>query len=352
MATTSIARRLPRAGALLGSVVFLSLLLSLSACGVTTTAGSAHTSSASPTGAARPPASPTSGSHPWVTQHATQLRVPAGATGFASAACAAGEALVSGGYSMPAVDGWVPFNIESYPSDLTGVAPTTPGQAARGWTVRFYNLFGGAAVTITVTANCLVGAATGVWFVTQRLALAGTQAQLSAATQAGTYTSALGERLAAPPRSGGALALSVQCPVTGAFTVLTGGGWKDFAPTPVNEGVWEGGWPTAERGIDHQTWNVGLAGNRTVDAVAYVVCAKGLGARPLAITTLSTPPLATVACPLGELLVGGGYQQHFADAVANTVNALQVPQGVWSASSRLPLTLTLYGICVHLAPLP
>jgi hypothetical protein len=89
-----------------------------------------------------------------------------------------------------------------------------------------------------------------------------------------------------------------------------------------------------------------------VDAVAYVVCAKGLGARPLAITTLSTPPLATVACPLGELLVGGGYQQHFADAVANTVNALQVPQGVWSASSRLPLTLTLYGICVHLAPLP
>ena len=129
MARQSLARRAPHVAALLAWVVFpfliFSLLLSLSACGITNAA-------APPTGGVplRVSPTPTVGARPRVLQHATQLRVPAGATGFAVAACGAGEALVSGGYSIPAVDGWMPFNIESYPSDLTGAAPTRPAARA------------------------------------------------------------------------------------------------------------------------------------------------------------------------------------------------------------------------------
>jgi hypothetical protein len=276
-----------------------------------------------------------------------QLSVPAGQTGFATAACAAGEALVSGGYSTPSVQ-WTPFNIESYPSDLAGTPPATQGQQASGWTVRFYNRTLDTTFTIAVTANCLRGVATGVWFVTQRLALKDGRSPLLVLHPAGS--SPLVGVLPSVPRSGGALDMSLQCPVAGDFTVLTGGGWKDFAPVPVNEGVWEGAWPSAEGGVDHETWNTGLAGNRTVDSVVYVICAKGITAGTIATVHASTPPLAAVACPQGELLVGGGYQKPFAESIASSVNALDLQQDAWIAGSPYTLTLDVYAICVRPVP--
>jgi hypothetical protein len=203
--------------------------------------------------------------------------------------------------------------------------------------VRILNRAIDLTVTATVSANCLVGGSTGIWLASQLLALG-----VPPATH--LPTSVLGAPLPAsahpyPSLSGGYLSFSLQCPATGDYTVLTGGGWKDFTPQPINEGVWEGAWPSAEQGVARQTWHVSLGGNRTVEAVAYVVCALGLLAQPIVSLQASTPPLGLVTCPEPELLVGGGYREGFTDSASST-NTLSLSQHAWTAGS--PHSLTEY----------
>ncbi len=91
-------------------------------------------------------------------RHTTTLALAPGQDASATASCASGEVLVSGGYSTDDVLDYEkpPQVVSSYPSDSSGTAPTTSSQSEESWTVQVINATA-STISYHVAVNCLTG---------------------------------------------------------------------------------------------------------------------------------------------------------------------------------------------------
>jgi hypothetical protein len=219
-----------------------------------------------------------------VLQHAVTLTLAPGQTASATALCASGETLVSGGYSTNAAQkGATQGVIATYPSDSAGNPPSTQGQAENGWTVRAVNSTAGE-VDYQISVNCATGfpISSGVWF------------------QPFTFWQNIGYDA------------TVNCP--GApKNVLVGGGFDRPAQTAQVVDVAEA---ITDQGVDSQDWWVMAGGGP--GGIAFAVCAKGkdITAEPPVWAYQDTVSKLGVGhyqgdqgvtCAQDELLVGGGF---------------------------------------------
>jgi hypothetical protein len=312
-----------------------------------------------------------------VTQRTATLNLGASQAGQATSLCKGGEKLLSGGFASSYRNYFAAayanntifptdvkqLEVHSYPSDGNGTPPSSQGQAMPGWTVSAVNT-SPSAKTISVYANCIKdnSVATAVWSVSQ-YAECPAEPFFSRARQA-SYD---GANAPASPRSGCGVGYEVGCPANSGFPVLTGGGWK------LNKGdITFGSYPNQDQGIANKVWRVFAAPSVAQPGTAYAVCASGLFAEPLASAMASPLPSNSpqcvgdwcgyqsdfsqgVACPQGQLLVGGG---HFARRTAVDTSAILPNQtGKWTvghaityadiiAKSNYLTTVAIYSVCV------
>jgi hypothetical protein len=173
--------------------------------------------------------------------------------------------------------------LDNYPSDGSGVAPSSQGQAESAWTVRATNPTSTQMVYL-ISATCVTGIPikTGVWLQTY----------------------------AQKDPNGNDAVVSANCPDS-HLSVLTGGGFQSTLTGTKNSaspGV-VSAYPSEEKGVANKGWHI-----RVFDAsgTIYVVCAQGVIAEPLVGAqdfTLQSSIDLSVSCPEGEALVGGGYFQ-------------------------------------------
>jgi hypothetical protein len=307
-----------------------------------------------------------------VTQRTAPLTLGAGQSGQATALCQNGEHLVSGGFASAFTNYFAAYNdikeleLHSYPSDANGTPPSAQGQAMPGWTVAVVNTSPSAKV-ITVYANCLSAntVATAVWSVSQY----GECPTVPFSSQIRSMR-ARTPGIPASPRSACGVGYEVGCPVNTAFRTLTGGGWK------LNAGdIVLGSYPTQDQGMTNTVWHVFAVPSGAQPGTAYAICASGAITDPLATLLQSPIPpnspqcvgnwcgyqssvMLSVACPAGQLLVGGGQFVKFTPA--NTSAILPNLAGKWTvghaityvdalAKSTYPTTLAIYGMCVSLS---
>jgi hypothetical protein len=215
-----------------------------------------------------------------IIQHTEALSVAPGQIASVTASCSTGETLVSGGYLTGAAS---PYDsegvLDTYPSDSSGAAPNAQGQAEDSWTVRATNA-GTESVEYFVSANCAKGITLtqGVWY------------------QPTTEAEGVGAEG------------SVTCP-GGPSNVLTGGGFLSGASS---------GFTVYASDAYGPAWSV----VGPFPGSVFAVCVKGVIGEPEVFSPDNPVPVTNignnvlhmdvpVACPEGEVLVGGGYDNFF-----------------------------------------
>lgn len=103
-----------------------------------------------------PPAPPSSLQKVIVAQHETPLSIGPSHSASATASCASGEVLLSGGYSTDDMLDYEndPQVLGNYPSDASGAPPTVENQIENSWTVSIYNS-SSIGLSYEVVAYCL-----------------------------------------------------------------------------------------------------------------------------------------------------------------------------------------------------
>jgi hypothetical protein len=301
--------RWPLWGAIVGVLALL-----LGGCGITTITSTSSSGPANgPTATATVP--------PPTIQVAQQSQSGQGATAAAlsvMATCPTGTTLVSGGYTLKMGSATQLIMISAdYPS------------SANTWTATELNPQSGGSVTLTTFADCV---------------------QAASAITASLVTA----------NSDSTGAASAACP-SGA--TLTGGG---FNQTANGSNVIAASYPAAN------AWQTAqISGAQHTTYTAYAVCvSSGFASAsfPTAGATIpnNTSSAASVTCPGGQILVGGGYREvagatpiitdlHFgtmqttwlAGALDQYVPPTSGPGGPPPAPN--PLQLTTYGVCVSVA---
>jgi hypothetical protein len=290
-----------------GASLLLLALLGVSGCNLTTTV-------------------PSNGQIIKVVQHLAEMKVASGQTVAATISCDPGETLVSGGYySMQKAPGRAAVVLDSYPSDGSGAAPTSQGQAETAWTVRATNPTS-AQMAYFISANCLKGIPikTGVWFA-------------SYVQKDPNYNDAN---------------VSQAC-TDSHESVLTGGGFQSALNGLVNPqwGVVHA-YPSEEKGVAHKVWHLGVFG---ASGTIYAVCAQGVFAEPLVDAQDVSNQVSkdvSVTCPEDEALVGGGFLQPGGKGAGDaiTIDTTGIPDlTAWHAgfNSDSSANLEVDGICVQ-----
>lgn len=278
------------------------LMLVMLACGASTTA-TGGSPAATATLGAQPSTptltlTPTSAPSATLTQVSTVKQVADSAQGpfSASAKCPSNTVMVSGGYSITGGTNAQQADVlDSYPA------------SSASWSVTGLNASVGGPLTLTVFADCLKAS----FPVTTSLVAAG-------------------------PASG---TVSNSCP---AGSVVTGGGYQgsghfsSFAPSG-------------------NGWKATLFSGTTK---VYAVCATGglnAGSSPSATGAVASSGSgsATVACPAGSLLVGGGFSATppavvFGSRGNSTLTQWQVEASDRSFGSMSNLSVTARAWCVSL----
>jgi hypothetical protein len=288
-------------------LALLGTLLGMSGCNLTTTV-------------------PSNGQTVKVVQHLAQMKVASGQTVAATVSCDPGETLVSGGYySTQIVPGLAAVVLDSYPSDGSGTAPSSQGQAETAWTVRATNPTS-AQMAYFISANCLKGIPikTGVWFASF---------------------------VQKDPNHNDSF-VSAAC-TDSHESVLTGGGFQSALNGLVSPqwGVVHA-YPSEEKGIAHKLWHLGVFG---ASGAIYAVCAQGIFAEPLVDAQDFTSQLikdVSVTCPEDEVLVGGGFLQPGAKGAGDAIiiDTTGIPDlTAWHAGykSDYGANLEVDGICVQ-----
>lgn len=220
-----------------------------------------------------------------VVQHTTTLALAPGQDASATATCAIGEVLVSGGYSTDDVLDYEkpPQVVSSYPSDSSGTAPTSSSQAEDSWTVQVVNATA-STISYRVAVNCLTGrTVTAVGFATR------------------VWQQPFGDD------SYGGFRSTVTCP---GGRVLTGGGYQGAVDEPSDSSVF----PLSTAGSQAWIVNTGKKPSGNGFAVCATQATPGSYVDGFLKDNQAVKQVApghyqgavSVTCPGGETLVGAG----------------------------------------------
>lgn len=257
---------------------------------------------------ARPGALPTSSTQ--VRRVPAVRTVPDGSASgpiSATAMCPSGQVLLGGGYALASgASAERAAVFEDYPS------------SASAWKVTVSNASVGGPLTLTVYADCL-------------------QARFSVTTQLIVSTQTV-------PNDGGLRTVVAHCP---ANTTVTGGGYRDA------------GYSGGPAGNGWQATYIPRGENPPATVRVFALCASH-NLQSALIATATQPvavggtAAASIACPSGGMLVGGGYSYDgtpsfaFVDAPDSAFGSWQVQladQGIAGALGS-PGTLRASAVCV------
>ncbi len=350
-ATNPLPQRAQSFGArLLLSALFVSALLTVSACSATVTSNNVALV---------------------ITQHTDTLTLAPGQTAAKTVLCdtGAGEVLISGGYAAPDLSlklNATPDNnsggighlvLGNYPSNSRGFPPSAQGQIEPGWTVRATNPLA-KPVTLSIYANCLKGngASTVTMFNSNPLPSCTDPMR---ALSGGSFA----------PTSGCPAYREVGCPA--AAKTLTGGGWSsdDYTQNDLDQFLSDS-YPIENHGVSDHRWL--LTARLPNNATVYAVCAKQLYSLPLASSNFTATQAGgsscyldlpgcgylwtaqgTVGCPTDAVLVGGGFS-----GSGDSISAMGQPTLLgWTVrhsmvdtkgyySDANPPRTTIYSVCV------
>jgi hypothetical protein len=228
----------------------------------------------------------------------------------ATARCPGGQVLLGGSYALSSgVSVQRAAVVEDYPS------------SASAWTVTVINDSVGGPLTLTVYADCL-------------------HAQFSMTTQMIVNAPTV-------PNDGSLHTFIAHCPVG---TTITGGGYRDAGSSGSPAGD---GW---------QATYIPRSENPPAKVRIFALCAShnlqpGLIATATQSVAVGETATVSIACPIGELLVGGGYSYDgtpsfaFVDEPDSDFASWQVQladQGI-AGGLGFPGTLTASAVCVRIA---
>ncbi len=287
----------PIAGLALAACVLL-------ACGTSTSVVTSNTAVPTKTSTPAPSAQMTA-----VT--VVQSVANSGASGpvTATASCPSGQVMLSGGYALTGGANVQPAAVqEDYPASTSA------------WTVTVLNTTVGGSLTLTVYADC-------------------PHANFAVTTQIVANPQTV-------PNDASLHTLSAMCP---AGTSVTGGGYRDS------------GFGSGPTGNGWQATYIPRGENPPATARLYAVCASS--ALQAAAPATTTQPVAqgatgsaTVACPAGQLQVGGGYGYSgtpsfaYTDAPTSGFAGWQIQladQGIPGGPGGAG-TLTASAVCMHI----